>query len=260
MLCPVQEDTPGPLAPDFSGGTLKFRATGDEYAGGGVPKTTLPSAARWATPAARATEPAGVKADADGTEEAGAAASERGTGGPPAARRCRAGSGGEAGGAPVPCPGAATVRCSAAGTDGVTVAIDAVPSPPAVQRTGTASAGDAPPGPEPGTVPVPVGEGGADPSGPSTAERCTAAPDSPLRTFWSGTGRSASSGATGSVLGGGARGAGDGTAEVRSVPLPSPRSLPPSVPVQRVVPGDASAMTSAGESAVAELPVRQLVG
>ncbi|MFF8616479.1 hypothetical protein [Streptomyces sp. NPDC015350] len=47
---------------------------------------------------------------------------------------------------------------------------------------------------------------------------------------------------------------------VRSVPLPSPRSLPPSVPVQRVVPGDASAMTSAGESAVAESPVRQLVG
>ncbi|MFF3395664.1 hypothetical protein ACFYW1_32650 [Streptomyces sp. NPDC002669] len=46
----------------------------------------------------------------------------------------------------------------------------------------------------------------------------------------------------------------------RSVPLPSPRPLPPSVPVQRVVPGDASAMTSAGESAVAELPVRQLVG
>ncbi|MFF8710140.1 GDSL-type esterase/lipase family protein [Streptomyces sp. NPDC015184] len=29
VLCPVQEDTPGPLAPDFSGGTLKFRATGD---------------------------------------------------------------------------------------------------------------------------------------------------------------------------------------------------------------------------------------
>ncbi|MFF9570578.1 hypothetical protein [Streptomyces sp. NPDC014685] len=46
----------------------------------------------------------------------------------------------------------------------------------------------------------------------------------------------------------------------RSVPLPSPRSLPPSVAVQRVVPGGASAMTSAGESAMAELPVRQLVG
>ncbi|MFD8825185.1 GDSL-type esterase/lipase family protein [Streptomyces sp. NPDC059605] len=29
VLCPVQEDTPGPLAPDFSDGTLKFRATGD---------------------------------------------------------------------------------------------------------------------------------------------------------------------------------------------------------------------------------------
>ncbi|MBS2539226.1 hypothetical protein KGQ20_41420, partial [Catenulispora sp. NF23] len=25
----VQEDTPGPLAPDFDGGTLRFRATGD---------------------------------------------------------------------------------------------------------------------------------------------------------------------------------------------------------------------------------------
>ncbi|MFC9845863.1 GDSL-type esterase/lipase family protein [Streptomyces sp. NPDC060223] len=29
ILCPVQEDTPGPLAPDFAGGTLRFRATGD---------------------------------------------------------------------------------------------------------------------------------------------------------------------------------------------------------------------------------------
>ncbi|WP_221351994.1 GDSL-type esterase/lipase family protein [Streptomyces beigongshangae] len=29
VLCPVQEDTPGPLAPDFSDGTLRFRATGD---------------------------------------------------------------------------------------------------------------------------------------------------------------------------------------------------------------------------------------
>ncbi|WP_327238194.1 GDSL-type esterase/lipase family protein [Streptomyces sp. NBC_01317] len=29
LLCPVQEDTPGPLAPDFDGGTLRFRATGD---------------------------------------------------------------------------------------------------------------------------------------------------------------------------------------------------------------------------------------
>ncbi|MBP2401562.1 hypothetical protein JO379_001031 [Streptomyces syringium] len=27
--CPVQEDTPGPLAPDFTGGTLTFTATGD---------------------------------------------------------------------------------------------------------------------------------------------------------------------------------------------------------------------------------------
>ncbi|MGW3087258.1 GDSL-type esterase/lipase family protein [Streptomyces sp. NPDC001108] len=29
LLCPVQEDTPGPLMPDFSDGTLRFRATGD---------------------------------------------------------------------------------------------------------------------------------------------------------------------------------------------------------------------------------------
>ncbi|MEU6034510.1 GDSL-type esterase/lipase family protein [Actinomadura sp. NPDC047616] len=29
ILCPVQEDTPGPLMPDFNGGTLRFKATGD---------------------------------------------------------------------------------------------------------------------------------------------------------------------------------------------------------------------------------------
>ncbi|GLZ13700.1 lipase [Actinomadura sp. NBRC 104425] len=29
VLCPVQEDTPGPLMPDFDGGTLRFKATGD---------------------------------------------------------------------------------------------------------------------------------------------------------------------------------------------------------------------------------------
>ncbi|MEU8379201.1 GDSL-type esterase/lipase family protein [Streptosporangium sp. NPDC048865] len=29
ILCPVQEDTPGPLAPDLDGGRLRFRATGD---------------------------------------------------------------------------------------------------------------------------------------------------------------------------------------------------------------------------------------
>lgn len=29
VLCPVQEDTPGPLAPDLAGGTLRFKATGD---------------------------------------------------------------------------------------------------------------------------------------------------------------------------------------------------------------------------------------
>ncbi|WP_333774988.1 GDSL-type esterase/lipase family protein [Streptomyces sp. IBSBF 3136] len=29
LLCPVQEDTPGPLAPNFDGRTLRFKATGD---------------------------------------------------------------------------------------------------------------------------------------------------------------------------------------------------------------------------------------
>ncbi|MDQ8705634.1 SGNH/GDSL hydrolase family protein [Streptomyces sp. LHD-70] len=29
VLCPVQEDTPGPLAPDFADGTVRFKATGD---------------------------------------------------------------------------------------------------------------------------------------------------------------------------------------------------------------------------------------
>ncbi|WP_067814303.1 GDSL-type esterase/lipase family protein [Actinomadura kijaniata] len=29
ILCPVQEDTPGPLMPDLDGGTLRFKATGD---------------------------------------------------------------------------------------------------------------------------------------------------------------------------------------------------------------------------------------
>ncbi|WP_405497042.1 GDSL-type esterase/lipase family protein [Streptomyces sp. NBC_00096] len=29
LLCPIQEDTPGPLAPEFDGGSLRFRATGD---------------------------------------------------------------------------------------------------------------------------------------------------------------------------------------------------------------------------------------
>ncbi|MFD4944119.1 hypothetical protein ACFWNT_16685 [Streptomyces sp. NPDC058409] len=43
-----------------------------------------------------------------------------------------------------------------------------------------------------------------------------------------------------------------------SVSVPAPVSVP--VPVQRAVSGGAPAMTSAGESAVAELPVRQLVG
>lgn len=29
ILCPIQEDTPGPLVPEFDGGTLRFKATGD---------------------------------------------------------------------------------------------------------------------------------------------------------------------------------------------------------------------------------------
>ncbi|TFD87018.1 lipase [Cryobacterium lactosi] len=29
IFCPIQEDTPGPIAPDFSGGQLSFQATGD---------------------------------------------------------------------------------------------------------------------------------------------------------------------------------------------------------------------------------------
>ncbi|MER7763729.1 GDSL-type esterase/lipase family protein [Streptomyces sp. NPDC097619] len=29
VLCPIHEDTPGPLVPDLSGGSLRFRATGD---------------------------------------------------------------------------------------------------------------------------------------------------------------------------------------------------------------------------------------
>ncbi|MDV9201775.1 hypothetical protein R6M67_42135, partial [Streptomyces sp. Wh19] len=44
------------------------------------------------------------------------------------------------------------------------------------------------------------------------------------------------------------------------VPLPLPTSLSMPVPVQRAAAGGAAAMTSAGESAVAALPVRQLVG
>ncbi|AXE79093.1 hypothetical protein C5746_21595 [Streptomyces atratus] len=104
-----------------------------------------------------------------------------------------------------------TVRCSAAGTDGVAAAIDGAPAPLDVQRTGTASARDT--GSAPGTDigPAPAGEDGTT---PSTAERCTA-PGPPLRPFWSVTGRSASSGATGAVFGGGTNGACGGTAGVR---------------------------------------------
>ncbi|WP_066943506.1 GDSL-type esterase/lipase family protein [Microtetraspora fusca] len=43
ILCPVQEDTPGPLAPDFDGGTLRFTATGDpaERAAGRLTLTVI---------------------------------------------------------------------------------------------------------------------------------------------------------------------------------------------------------------------------
>ncbi|WP_335934661.1 GDSL-type esterase/lipase family protein [Streptomyces sp. PTD5-9] len=43
ILCPVQEDTPGPLMPDFDGGTLRFKATGDpaERAAGRLTLTVI---------------------------------------------------------------------------------------------------------------------------------------------------------------------------------------------------------------------------
>ncbi|MEV7776595.1 GDSL-type esterase/lipase family protein [Kitasatospora sp. NPDC086791] len=43
LLCPIHEDTPGPLAPDFSTGTLRFRATGDpaERAAGRLTLTVI---------------------------------------------------------------------------------------------------------------------------------------------------------------------------------------------------------------------------
>ncbi|WP_042423747.1 GDSL-type esterase/lipase family protein [Streptacidiphilus anmyonensis] len=43
LLCPVQEDTPGPLAPDLSSGTLRFKATGDpaERAAGRLTLTVI---------------------------------------------------------------------------------------------------------------------------------------------------------------------------------------------------------------------------
>ncbi|WP_371483673.1 GDSL-type esterase/lipase family protein [Kitasatospora sp. NBC_00315] len=43
VLCPVQEDTPGPLAGDFDGGTVRFRATGDpaERAAGRLTLTVI---------------------------------------------------------------------------------------------------------------------------------------------------------------------------------------------------------------------------
>ncbi|MBF9068664.1 GDSL-type esterase/lipase family protein [Streptacidiphilus fuscans] len=43
IFCPVQEDTPGPLAPDFSTGTLRFKATGDpaERAAGRLTLATI---------------------------------------------------------------------------------------------------------------------------------------------------------------------------------------------------------------------------
>ncbi|MEU7767765.1 GDSL-type esterase/lipase family protein [Nocardia sp. NPDC049190] len=43
ILCPVQEDTPGPLMPDFDGGTVRFKATGDpaERAAGRLTLTVI---------------------------------------------------------------------------------------------------------------------------------------------------------------------------------------------------------------------------
>ncbi|MCN9242693.1 GDSL-type esterase/lipase family protein [Streptomyces sp. RY43-2] len=43
ILCPVQEDTPGPLAPAFDGGRLRFKATGDpaERAAGRLTLTVI---------------------------------------------------------------------------------------------------------------------------------------------------------------------------------------------------------------------------
>jgi hypothetical protein len=43
ILCPVQEDTPGPLAPDFEAGRLRFKATGDpaERAAGRLTLTVI---------------------------------------------------------------------------------------------------------------------------------------------------------------------------------------------------------------------------
>ncbi|MGK4578669.1 GDSL-type esterase/lipase family protein [Kitasatospora sp. HPMI-4] len=43
LLCPVQEDTPGPLMADFGGGTLRFKATGDpaERAAGRLTLTVI---------------------------------------------------------------------------------------------------------------------------------------------------------------------------------------------------------------------------
>ncbi|MFD7644565.1 GDSL-type esterase/lipase family protein [Kitasatospora sp. NPDC059795] len=43
VLCPMHEDTPGPLMPDFSDGTLRFRATGDpaERAAGRLTLTVI---------------------------------------------------------------------------------------------------------------------------------------------------------------------------------------------------------------------------
>lgn len=43
ILCPIHEHTPGPAAPDFSDGQLKFRATGDfaDAAGGRLTLTII---------------------------------------------------------------------------------------------------------------------------------------------------------------------------------------------------------------------------
>ncbi|WP_124720011.1 hypothetical protein [Streptomyces sp. ADI95-17] len=115
---------------------------------------------------------------------------------------------------------AVAVRCNAAGRDAAGVT-EGTPARSEVQRTGTESGGadgEADGGEYddgPGLAPVPAdGTPAVSASAPSTAERCTA-PTPPPGPAWSATGRSASSGATGSDVRGGASGPGKDTAEDR---------------------------------------------
>jgi hypothetical protein len=111
------------------------------------------------------------------------------------------------------------VRCNAAGrvAAGVT---DGTPARSEVQRTGTESGGEDDGadcgGYDDGPViaPVPADGTASATSVPLTAERCTA-PTPPPDLAWSVTGRSASRGATGSDVRGGASGPGKDTAEDR---------------------------------------------